>query len=615
LEAEEKTYAAYAEWVDDQERELGYEIKTAESDIKKLIAFIDAADSKVKELGDAIQALDNEIAEDEKAKQDATDLRTEQNAEFVKLETDYSESVDALERAIQVMQAQDYSRPEAMMLLQKMATTTPGMKRALAAFLSQGESDEGAPAVSAYKFQSKGIVEVLETLLKKFKGELDDLQTDESNKQHYYSLEQIHLSETIAHNKADREEKSALKAATAADSAKAKGELAETKEEKAADEKQLADMKATFEAKTATYKENQVVRKDEIEALSKAIEIISSPDVAGSYAGHINEALVQQGKAVSLLQVGAAKRRSAAQQLAVAFLQKKAGALSSKTLARFAMEAAANPFEKVIEMIKELLERLKAEAAAEAEHKAWCDEQLHNNKLKRNKQTAMVNKLIAEIEEKSALIADLAAEIDTLVKEQADLAKAMEEATAFRNKEHAENTATTADSVAGQEAVKKALSILREFYNSQTAFLQRQHQVPEMAAYKGMQTSKGGPIGMLEVILTDFARLQAETESAEAAAASEYATFMEDSKASKIAKHKKEVNDRLAKDQAEFEKSELKKDLAANEAELATANKYYDTLKPLCLTVHVSYEERVAKRKEELAALNEAYDILDKKGA
>merc|ERR1719387_1482429 len=142
------------------------------------------------------------------------------------------------------------------------------MKRALAAFLSEGANDAGAPAVSAYKFQSKGIVEVLEGLLKKFKGELDDLQTDESNKAHYYGLEQIHLSETIAHNKADREEKSALKAATAADSAKAKGELAETKEDKAADEKQLADMKATFEAKTATYKENQVVRKDEIEALS-----------------------------------------------------------------------------------------------------------------------------------------------------------------------------------------------------------------------------------------------------------------------------------------------------------------------------------------------------------
>merc|ERR1719436_2267091 len=125
-------------------------------------------------------------------------------------------------------------------------------------------------------------------------------------------------------------------------------------------------------------------------------------------------------------------------------------------------------------MIKDLLEKLKAEAAAEAEHKAWCDEQLHNNKLKRNKQTAAVNKLIAEIEEKTALIADLGVEIETLVKEQADLAKAMEEATAFREKEHAENTATTADAVAGQEAVKKALGILRGFSLRPRRLRQRQ---------------------------------------------------------------------------------------------------------------------------------------------
>jgi DNA repair exonuclease SbcCD ATPase subunit len=313
--------------------------------------------------------------------------------------------------------------------------------------------------------------------------------------------------------------------------------------------------------------------------------------------------------------VGASKRREAAQKQAVELLQKRAGALSSAVLARFAAEAAANPFEKVIEMIKTLLARLKEEAAAEAEHKAWCDEQLHDNKLKRNRQTEAVNKLIAEIEEKTSEIETLGAEIDTLVQEQADLAKAMEEATAFRETEHAENTATIADAVAGQEAVKKALGILHEFYSSQESLLQMQRQVPEMAAYKGMQNAKGGPIGMLEVILTDFQRLQAETEAAEATAKREYDEFMVDSTVSKKEKHKMEVKDRLEKDQTEFEKSELKKDLAAEEAELDAANKYYDTLKPLCLEIHVSYEERVAKRKEELAALNEAYDILDQKGA
>jgi hypothetical protein len=616
MATEEKIYAEYAEWVDDQTKDLNFEIETGANSIKALIAFIDEADSKVAELGDAIQALDDEIASLEKAKADSTALRTEQNTEFLALEKDFSESVDALERAIQVLSAQDYSRPQAMMLLQKMAKTTPGMRRVLAAYLSEGQGqpinkETGSPATAAYEFQSSSIVQTLETLEKKFKTELSDLQTDESNKKHYYDLEQIHLSDTIATAKGDREDKASLKAATAADSAKAKGELEETKAEKAADEKQLADMTATFEAKTATYKENQKVRKGELEALSKAIEIISSPEVADSYAGHVNAAMAQT-QVVSLLQLGAAKRRSAAQRRAVEFLQKRAGALSSETLARFATEAAGNPFAKVIEMIKTLLEKLKEEAAAEAEHKAWCDEQLKENKLKRNKFTAAVNKLIAEIEVTAAKIADLGDSIDLLVKEQAELAKAMAEATVIREKEHAENTATIADSVAGQEAVKKALGILREFYSSQTAFVQR--QVPEMEAYNGMQNSKGGPIGMLEVILTDFARLQAETEAAETAAAAEYKTFMEDSEASKVAKHKKEVADRLAKDAEEFKKSQLKKDLEAHEAELAAANKYYDELKPLCVIVPVSWEERVAKRKEELAALNDAYDILDQKG-
>merc|ERR1719436_653156 len=180
-----------------------------------------------------------------------------------------------------------------MLLLQNMAKTTPGMRRVLAAFLYQGGRGDGAPAVAAYEFQSKSILDLLGTLEKKFKGELDDLQKDEANKAHYYALEQIHLSDTIATAKSNREDKASLKAKTAADSAKAKGELEETKAEKAADEKQLADMTATFEAKTATYNENQKVRKGELEAISKAIEIISSPDVAGSYAGHINAVMAQ----------------------------------------------------------------------------------------------------------------------------------------------------------------------------------------------------------------------------------------------------------------------------------------------------------------------------------
>merc|ERR1719401_2962121 len=162
------------------------------------------------------------------------------------------------------------------------------------------------------------------------------------------------------------------------------------------------------------------------------------------------------------------------------------------------------------------------------------------------------------------------------------------------------------------EAVKRALVILKEFYSSQASLLQ-QGQVPEMAAYKGMQSNKGGVIGMLEVIETDFARLKAETEASEAAAATEYKTFMEESTASKKAKHEAEFKLSLDKDQTEFEKENTEKDLRATQAELAKANKYFAYLKPSCVEVHVSWEERVAKRKEEIEALKQAWTILDQK--
>merc|ERR1719195_347247 len=109
-----------------------------------------------------------------------------------------------------------------------------------------------------------------------------------------------------------------------------------------------------------------------------------------------------------------------------------------------------------------------------------------------------------------------------------------------------------------------------------------------MKSYKGLQGSKKGVVGMLEVISSDFLRVEAD----------------------KKAKHEQEVKLRLDKDQAEFERGQLEKDLATNEAQLQRANAYYEDLKPSCVETHVSFEERSARRTEEIAALKEAYKVL-----
>jgi len=604
MEDEQKIMATYTEWVSDETTRLGFNIKTANSDIEKLTAFIEKADNDVAQLGQAIGELDDLIAQKQGEQQAATDLRNTEHAEYTKTSTDLGESVDALGRAITTLENEQGATAQAsMMLIQKMAKTTTAMRPVLAALMQMDSKQDGAPDVAAYQSQSGGILEMLEGLLKKFKEELADCNADETSRVQNYDMNMIQLTDLIKHSTADREAKATTKANRAAESAKAKGDLADTKAALAADQKTLAEMTSIFEQKSAVFKQNQEVRKLELEAIAKAIEIISNPNVADSYAGHIK--LVQ----TNFLQMTSSSRRALVKDRAAELLEKRAAALKSKTLMALATQMKANPFAKVVDMIKELIAKLKEEAAAEADHKQWCDQQLMENKNKRNKKTSESEKLMAEIDEMNANIDTMAKTIQTLIQEQEDLTKAMGEATTQRTAEKTENEATIADAQAGAAAVKSALVVLRNFYDSQS-FIQ---QAPEMAAYSGMGAASGGVVGMLEVIVSDFVRLEAETKNAEAMGAAEYDNFMKDAEADKEYKHKTEVKTKLEKDQEEFEISRSKKMLVGVNEELAKANDYFEVLKPECIEVKVSYEERVKARQDEIDALKEAYKTLDSK--
>merc|ERR1712008_57197 len=120
----------------------------------------------------------------------------------------------------------------------------------------------------------------------------------------------------------------------------------------------------------------------------------------------------------------------------------------------------------------------------------------------------------------------------------AALDAAMAKATQIRQDEKETNEQTIKDAQEAQTAVAQALTVLKEFYakaGEATALLQQQPESPEIfdSPYKGMQSEHGGVVGMLEVIESDFARLEADTKAAEAAAQKEYDTFMTDSKVDK----------------------------------------------------------------------------------
>merc|ERR1711976_666567 len=192
----------------------------------------------------------------------------------------------------------------------------------------------------------------------------------------------------------------------------------------------------------------------------------------------------------------------------------------------------------------------------------------------------------------------------------------MAKATKLREEEKAKNAQTVSDAQAAQTAVAQAITVLKDFYAKAadaTALLQQQPVAPEIfdRPYKGMQSENGGVVGMLEVIESDFARLETETKSAEATAQKEYDTFMTDSKVDKSEKST-DIEHKTAKKQDEEQALTVKReDLEGTQKELDAALAYFDKLKPSCVDSGVSYEDRVARRKEEIESLQEALKILN----
>jgi cell division septum initiation protein DivIVA len=275
-----------------------------------------------------------------------------------------------------------------------------------------------------------------------------------------------------------------------------------------------------------------------------------------------------------------------------------------------------DPFAKVKKMIKDLIVKLMEEANEEAEHKGWCDTELSTNEHTRKEKTEAVETLHADIDQLEASVAKLTEDITELTKAVAELDAAMAKATKLRQDEKATNTATIKDSQEAQTAVAQALTVLKEFYEKAgeaTALLQQQPESPEIfdKPYKGMQAENGGVVGMLEVIQSDFARLESDTKAAEASAQKEYDEFMTDSKVDKE-KKTTDIEHKTAKKQDQTQALTVKnEDLEGTQKELDAALAYFDKLKPSCVDAGVSYDDRVARRKEEIESLQEALRILN----
>jgi len=621
---EQVQFATYKQFCDDTSVEKTRAIKEADQTMEVLTADIEKYSADAARLTKEIAAHDEDISVwtgDQKA---ATKVRDIEAADYKALHQDYSESVDALQRAIAVLKKQGYDRKQASLAqvseLKSLTLIPADAKRAIDAFLELGDEPAEGLAVSApeafgYEFQSHGIIEMLEKLLDKFIDERTTQEKEEMNSKHAYEMLMQDLTAQIDQATQDRSEKATSKATKLQAKADAEGDLAETKANREADHAYLTDLTATCETKASDFEARQQLRAEEIEAIEKAIEILSSSSVSGAADKHL-PSLLQSRQSTALAQLRGGDEQAPTQAKVASYLQDEGRRLNSRVLSALSTRVAADPFVKVKKMIKDLIVRLMEEANEEAEHKGWCDTELSTNEQTRKEKTTQVEMLHAEIDELEASISKLSEDIAELTSQVAELDSAMAQSTSMRQEEKATNAATVSDAQEAQTAVAQALVVLKEFYakaGEATSLLQQQPVAPEIfdSPYTGMQAENGGVIGMLEVIQSDFARLEAETKASEATSQKNYDQFMTDSKVDKAAKST-DIEHKTAKKQDETQAVTTKTaDLEGTQKELDAALAYFDKLKPSCVDAGVSYSDRVGRRKEEIESLQEALRILN----
>ena len=138
----------------------------------------------------------------------ATNIRKKEKADYDATHADFSESIDAVERAIATLKSREADVPQSLMQVASIKNLPSDFKDTIESLLSTKQ----APEANAYENQSGGVIKMLEKLRLKFQDELLALQKAElATKANYETLMQ-RLTDNIKELKKTADKKNAAKA-------------------------------------------------------------------------------------------------------------------------------------------------------------------------------------------------------------------------------------------------------------------------------------------------------------------------------------------------------------------------------------------------------------------
>jgi chromosome segregation ATPase len=475
--------------------------------------------------------------------------------------------------------------------------------------------DGNAAGVKSYNSRSGSILGILKTQGDKFAKLLAASQKAEL--QALVDFQKLQAAKTgeIASATQSKDDKSAELADLLDKVAKAKEDLEATQAALSADQKFLVEMTKNCATEDEEYAKRVKVRSEEVKALSETLNILTG-----------DQARTLFDKTISFLQISSISNIAAAQEQARTKAMQRILEVSRKhknwMLATLAVHVKLDAFTKVKEVMDKMLSELKSQQKAEYAKWDSCKADIDATEDKIWTGNNEKNDLAAKHEDEVNTLKVLAVGIEELKKEVAEMEVSLKDAGEQRKAENERFQTEISDQRATIAILHMAKDRLKEFYAPKASMVQvhlhaqsdlKKHAVepppPKPKDYE-KSASSGGVLQLLDMIIEDAGRTEAELQVSEQKAQEEYAAYAAATTES-IETDREAISEKEKQSAtSEGEKSETEEAQLANQLSL-------DKLGELLHSVHLDcdflikyFDIRQKSRAEEMDAIEEAKAIL-----
>merc|ERR1719326_880437 len=376
--AEAAAYDKFACFCKDTADNKLYTITKGHEKVAVLTAAIENLETEIADLAAETAATRQEIASVQSTMEAEQATRDSNFAQFQSDANDLQGAIDELERAINKLEGSKKGMVGAKTTLLEKSTrralrkllatrdvqASPRQLKAVYALLEERKD----PAAHAFEFQSNEHIAVLKELLKTYKANQFERQTEEENDKHAFNMAQQARANQVKAYQALVAKNEEIEAKKSEEKSAHEADKAQTTADTTADQTFLDELTSECESKATAWDARSKVRSNELTAMGEALGLLKN-GVAGNYGANkklnlvAKKAVVQQDsdveddddedEEVSFLQrrdTNTAKRRQV-----LKYLKAQAKALKSPILSTLVMKIKEDHFKKVRDLIKDMV--------------------------------------------------------------------------------------------------------------------------------------------------------------------------------------------------------------------------------------------------------------------